>query len=79
MFSERRGIMLIYLALAFLLGVLVTVAWIFRISAGTLKVYIPDQDETPYLCAELSKPVGWVCGKKYVMFEVDVRNINSQE
>lgn len=71
--------MLIYLALAFLLGVLVTVVWVFRISSGTLKVYIPDQDDGPYLCVELNKTVGEVSKKKYVLFEVDVRNLNSQE
>lgn len=71
--------MVVYYVLAFLLGALAALIGVLRLCAGSLKVYIPDSDEPPYMCAELGKTIGWVCGKKYVMFRVDVRNIDSQK
>lgn len=52
----------------------------FAFPAGTLRVYIPDQqDEQPYLYVDLDKTVSSVCKGKLVVFKVDVRNLNTQK
>lgn len=70
--------MIIWVILAFLLGVIITLIVMSRLDAGVLKVYIPD-DEQPYLYVELNKPVSFICSKKRVSFTVDTKNIHSQE
>ena len=68
-----------YILAAFLLGVLLALIGVLRLRVGVLKVYIPDQpDEPPYLYTELDKPVGALCKKKYILFKVDVRHLESQ-
>lgn len=69
-----------YLLLGILLGAVCTCIGVLRLRIGVLKVYIPDiPDEPPYLYSELSTSVESVCTKKFVLFKVDVRNINSQK
>lgn len=64
----------------FLLGMLVALIGVVKLHAGTLKVYIPNQqDDLPYLCVELEKPVGAICNRRYVLFDVSVQNLNTQK
>lgn len=64
-----------------IIGMLVTaIAIVVRMEIGTLKIYIPDQqDESPYLYVELNKPVSYICKRKCVLFVVDVSNIKTQK
>lgn len=71
--------MFINCLLFFLLGVAIACLGILRLRAGTLKVYIPDDGDPPYLYMELDQSVGHVCSKKFVLFQVDTRNISSQK
>lgn len=72
--------LIIFGLLSILLGVVLTVTLIRSKSAGTLKVYIPDDaDEPPYLYVELDRPVDSICKAKQVVFKVDTRNIRSQK
>ncbi len=73
---------MIYIAssVAFILGSIITTFIIASLLIGTMVVYIPDQpDEPPYLTAELDRSVGFVSKRKFVLFKVDVRQLNSQQ
>lgn len=72
--------MILNFVLVFLLGVAIAVVVMSRLSAGTLKVYVPvDVDEEPYLYVELDNNVGSLIRKKYVMFRVNTKNIKTQK
>lgn len=72
--------LVIFSLLSIMLGVVLTLIVVRHRSAGTLKVYIPDdQDESPYLYVELDRSVESICKNKQVLFRVDMRNIRSQK
>lgn len=60
-------------------GVILTAVYILKWRIGVLKVYIPDDGDSPYLFTELDKTVGQIIKKKLVLFEVVVRNVSSQD
>ena len=49
-------------------------------NAGVMNVFIPQySDEQPYVCPEFTKGANFVCRKKYVLFDVRVRDLNSHQ
>ena len=48
-------------------------------SVGTLRVDRSDPDDGPYMFLELSKGVGDISNKKYVVLKVDTKNYISQK
>lgn len=65
--------------LAFMVGVIVTVVVIARIASGVLQVFVPDDPDQPaYLGVKLGRSNGSIHKKKYVLFKVEVKTINSQ-
>lgn len=69
---------LIFLTCGLIVGVAATIIVIRMRRAGTLAVYIPDIEDTPYMSLELEHSVGQVTKKKYVTFKVDVRPLNTR-
>lgn len=61
------------------MGVIVTVLGFLRLQAGVLKIYVPEQEESPYLYVELDKPMSFICRKRYILFKTDTRDIDSQK
>jgi hypothetical protein len=46
---------------------------------GSLRVDMSDPDDGPYLFLELSKDIGEIYRKKYVMFKVSLKNFIPQK
>lgn len=71
--------LVVFALLAVLLGVVLTLVFIRRRSAGTLKVYVPDDpDESPYLYVELDESIESISKRDMVLFTVDIKALNSQ-
>lgn len=69
---------LLFLVCGVIIGVVLTIVVTRLRRAGTLVVYIPDVEETPYMSLELEHSVGHVSKKKYVTFKVDIRPLNTR-
>ena len=70
---------LLFLACGVIIGVIATII-VSRVNrAGSLVINIPDTDDPPYLSADLDRPVAFISKEKYVMFKVDVRQLNTHK
>lgn len=69
-----------YLLLAFALGVAVPCIWIACRNVGTMQVYIPnDPDDMPYVAPDFSKGANFIRSKKYIVFKVETKHLNSRD
>ena len=66
------------LVLGILIGCVATVAVLKIMAVGTLRVDTSDPDG-PYLFLELSKDVGPISARKYVILEVNTKSYISQK
>ena len=69
----------IYIVIGILIGVLLTVLIFRKNTVGTLQVDTSDPDGPPLMFAKLSKSVGDIMHKKYVIMRVKVEDLISQK
>ena len=62
-----------------LVGIVCTTVATRTKSVGFLRVDTSDSDDGPYLFLELSKDIGEIYRKKYVMFKVSLKNFIPHE
>ena len=62
-----------------LVGIVCTTVATRTKSVGFLRVDMSDPDDGPYLFLELSKDIGEIYRKKYVMFKVSLKNFIPHE
>ena len=78
-----KGEVLMDLIIIFVIGIFVgcVIALpIFRMrSVGSLRIDTSDPDDGPYLFLELSKDIGEIYRKKYVIFKVSLKNFIPHE
>lgn len=71
--------MLWYCLLGFVLGIITSLIVVKRSLSGTLKVVKSDEENDPYLFVELDKPVESIVEKRFVLFDVERRIIDSRK
>ena len=72
--------MMIYLVLAFLLGMIFAVVVLTGIASGELTVFIPDNpNEQGCLGIDLGKYSYTIHEKKYILFRVKLEDLHSQK
>lgn len=67
--------------IAFVGGALLTLVVLARLTSGVLQVFIPNNpfsEESAYLGVQLGKACETIHNKKYVIFKVEVKKIDSQ-
>ena len=62
-----------------LVGIVCTTVATRTKSVGSLRVDMSDPDDGPYLFLELSKDIGKIYRKKYVIFKVSLKNFIPQK
>lgn len=62
-----------------IMGVAITLILAKLTRAGTLVVYVPNTDDSPYLTLELGQSVGQISKKKYTTVKIDVRPLNTRQ
>lgn len=62
-----------------LVGIVCTTVATHTKSVGCLRVVTSDPDDGPYLFLELSKDIGEIYRKKYVIFKVSLKNFIPHE
>ena len=62
-----------------LVGIVCTTVATRTKSVGSLRIDTSDPDDGPYLFLELSKDIGEIYRKKYVMFKVSLKNFIPQK
>lgn len=62
-----------------IMGVAITLILAKLTRAGTLVVYVPNTDDSPYLTLELDQSVGQISKKKYTTVKIDVRPLNTRQ
>ena len=62
-----------------LVGIVCTTVATRTKSVGFLRVDTSDSDDGPYLFLELSKDIGEIYRKKYVIFKVNLKNFIPHE
>lgn len=65
--------------LAFALGFICACIGVLSLKIGTLRIDRSDPSEEPYMFLEITKGVGDISSRKYVMLEVSNENYISQE
>lgn len=62
-----------------LIGVVLTTIILRLLSVGSLRIDASDPDDNPYLFLELSKDIGEIYKKKYVMMKVNLKSFIPHE
>lgn len=62
-----------------LVGIVCTTVATRTKSVGSIRIDTSDPDDGPYLFLELSKDIGEIYRKKYVMFKVSLKNFIPQK
>lgn len=70
---------LFYILIGFAIGFICACITMLSLKVGTLRVDRSDPTEAPYLFLELSKEVGDISGRKYVLLDVKNENFISQK
>ena len=65
--------------LGFALGFVIACIWVLGLKIGFLRIDRSDPTEAPYMFLEISKDVGDISGRKWVLLEVKNENFISQE
>lgn len=65
--------------LSFAIGYICACIGVLRLNIGTLRIDRSDPNEAPYMFLEVTKGVGDISSRKYVMLEVSNENYISQE
>ena len=70
----------VFLVVGLLIGFILAIIGARMMLAGTMFVYIPDtEDETPCAGFKWDRALDFISQRKYVIFKVNVRHVNSQE
>lgn len=69
---------LVFYICGVIVGVVLTLIVTRVTRAGTLVVWLPSLEESPYLTLELDQSVGQISKKKYTTVKVDIRSINTR-
>lgn len=70
---------LVMLIVGVLIGFILAVASIYTLLVGTMIIYIPDTDEKPCAGFKWDRALDFISQRKFVLFKVDVKHLNSQE
>lgn len=71
--------LIIIFGIGVLIGCILTMIIFQTRSVGSLRVDTSDPDDSPYLFLELSKDIGEIYKKKYVMMKVNLKSFIPHE